>query len=242
LFRPVLRISIVVVLTAVAFLRGPVAFVQAGDISSDTEQSGSSESGDAVGGQVVGVSSSGDTSIDATNRSEDVDVSTGDVSGSNTHESTVSGSTGGGDPFDLVLQAVEDFTGGDFPDDSTREDVIEFLRDVTGLPEDAPDEALLDAFAAIGAPPEDLEILAAFLRGDEFVGGAGGVGLDSSVGQTAEVFSGDAVAGQAVGVVTTLGATADLVLSNETLDTTAESGDASFTNASSQTTAVASPK
>jgi hypothetical protein len=57
--------------------------VQEGDNDTETDQSGESDSGDAVAGQVVGVVSSGDTSVDATNRSEDVDVETGDAEGSN---------------------------------------------------------------------------------------------------------------------------------------------------------------
>jgi hypothetical protein len=58
-----------------------------GDISSETQQSGSSSSGDAVGGQVVGVVSSGDASVDSTNRSEDVDIETGDANASNEADS-----------------------------------------------------------------------------------------------------------------------------------------------------------
>jgi hypothetical protein len=54
-----------------------------GDISSDTSQEGSAESGDAVGGQVVGVVSAGNTRVDATNRSEDVDVRSGDADAEN---------------------------------------------------------------------------------------------------------------------------------------------------------------
>src|SRR5687767_681404 len=56
---------------------------QAGDNSSDTNQGGEAGSGDAVAGQVVGGVSSGDTSIDATNLSEDTTAESGDVSGSN---------------------------------------------------------------------------------------------------------------------------------------------------------------
>jgi len=53
--------------------------VQEGDNETGTEQSGDAASGDAVGGQVTGVVSGGDTSVDATNRSEDVDIETGDA-------------------------------------------------------------------------------------------------------------------------------------------------------------------
>src|SRR5687767_2146923 len=58
--------------------------VQDGDNSAATQQAGSSSSGDAVGGQVTGVVSSGDTEIDARNRSEDVDVESGASSASST--------------------------------------------------------------------------------------------------------------------------------------------------------------
>jgi hypothetical protein len=56
---------------------------QQGDDSSHTNQQGSAGSGDAVAGQVVGVVSSGDTSVDATNRSDNVDVSSGDARADN---------------------------------------------------------------------------------------------------------------------------------------------------------------
>src|SRR5687767_4586966 len=81
--------------------------VQEGDNDSSAEQEGDSSSGDAVAGSVVGVVSSGDASVDATNRSEDVDVETGDASGENSSSSftgltagseTVVGD-GGGDGF-----------------------------------------------------------------------------------------------------------------------------------------------
>ena len=57
--------------------------VQEGDNDNESDQSGSSASGDAVAGSVVGVVSAGDTSVDATNRSEDVEIDTGDASGNN---------------------------------------------------------------------------------------------------------------------------------------------------------------
>lgn len=232
--RLALRLSVVFVLTAVAFLRGPIAFVHA-DISSDVDQEGSSDSGDAVGGQVVGVSSSGDASIDSTNRSEDVDVSTGDASGSNTHDGTVRGSTGV-DLLEEVIATLNDI-GVDIPEDASREEVIAALMDITGTDTE---EELLEFLEQIpDVPPEEIEGLAAFLQGDEFVGSDADV--DASTDQSGSVSTGDAIAGQAVGVVTSLAATADLVLSNESLDTDADSGDADLTNVS-DTTVVASPK
>src|SRR5437867_1048415 len=57
--------------------------VQDGDNDSSTSQNGSASSGDAVAGQVTGVVSSGDASVDATNKSDDVSIKTGDADGSN---------------------------------------------------------------------------------------------------------------------------------------------------------------
>ena len=57
--------------------------VHEGDNDGETDQEGDGNSGDAVVGQVAGVVSSGDTSIDATNLSEDSSAESGDVEGSN---------------------------------------------------------------------------------------------------------------------------------------------------------------
>jgi hypothetical protein len=62
---------------------GTAANVQDGDNESSSDQAGSGSSGDAVAGQVAGVVSSGDASVDATNRSENVDAKTGDADGTN---------------------------------------------------------------------------------------------------------------------------------------------------------------
>jgi len=56
---------------------------QEGDNDSESAQDANSASGDAVGGQVTGVVSAGDASVDATNRSEDVDIETGDATAAN---------------------------------------------------------------------------------------------------------------------------------------------------------------
>jgi hypothetical protein len=234
LSRIALRISVVFVLAALGFFRWPIAPVQAGDISSETDQDGSSDSGDAVGGQVVGVSSSGDASIDATNRSEDVDVSTGDASGSNTHEGTVTGSES--DPLQLVIEALNQ-TCCDIPEDATREEVLATLRDLTGADTD---EELLDLLEnEFGLPPEELEVVAALVEGDEFVGGD----ISSSTTQSGDVGSGDAVAGQAIGVVTQRRGQADVVVSNTSEEVSLESGDTDLTNSSTvEVTSVAAPK
>jgi hypothetical protein len=72
--------------------------VQEGDNDTETDQAGNASSGDAVAGSVVGVVSSGDASVDATNRSEDVEVQTGDATGNNS-ASSFTGLTAGSDTF-----------------------------------------------------------------------------------------------------------------------------------------------
>jgi hypothetical protein len=81
--------------------------VQDGDNSSSTGQKGSASSGDAVAGQVTGVVSSGDASVDATNRSDNVDIKTGDANGTNSAATftglNVSGSSTNVNASDLTL-------------------------------------------------------------------------------------------------------------------------------------------
>src|SRR5919197_1208899 len=59
--------------------------VQDGSNRGTTNQSGTGKSGDAVGGQVIGVvtAAGGSTSVVAANRSDGVDVTTGDATGEN---------------------------------------------------------------------------------------------------------------------------------------------------------------
>ena len=57
--------------------------IQDGDNAASTHQHGQDTSGAANGGQVVGVVSAGRTSVDATNRSVNSDVTTGDARGTN---------------------------------------------------------------------------------------------------------------------------------------------------------------
>ena len=53
--------------------------MQEGDNDLEADQDARAASGDGVGGQVLGVVSAGDASVDATNRSEDVEVETGET-------------------------------------------------------------------------------------------------------------------------------------------------------------------
>ncbi|MEX0875711.1 MAG: hypothetical protein WD179_12195, partial [Actinomycetota bacterium] len=268
------------------------------DISSSTEQSGTSASGDAVGGQVVGVVSSGDASVDATNHSEDVDIETGDAFAQNDLEQEVGQETNsgeneldGGDIESEVAQAADATTGdgvggsvigvvtsaggsADVVAANTSEDVdIEtgdadafnfFDADVGQLnfdggdDNDAEDDISLEAAqtssaatgdgvggqvlgivsagdASVDATNEstdvDIETGDAFaendievevgqetLGGDNFSDGE----ISSEIAQDASASSGDAVAGQVAGVVTSAGGSADLVLANTSEDVDAE--------------------
>lgn len=91
----VATVALVPALTAISAAHADVANnasatnVQEGDNKNSTGQSGTSKSGDAVAGQVAGVVSSGNTSVDATNRSDKVDISTGDARGENNSDAFV---------------------------------------------------------------------------------------------------------------------------------------------------------
>lgn len=57
--------------------------VQEGDNEAKVVQESTSLSGDVIGGQVIGVVSAGNTTVNATNRSQDVDVRSGDATSTN---------------------------------------------------------------------------------------------------------------------------------------------------------------
>jgi hypothetical protein len=145
---------------------------QEGDNSLDGKQVANASSGDGVGGSVLGVVSAGDASIDATNRSDNVDIETGDTRANN---------------------AATAFVG------------------------------LLDA------DDSDVDIGAADVTAND----AGNLQEGDNSGdfsQTANANSGDSVAGQVAGVVTSAGGSADLVLASTTVDSDASSGSGSFSN------------
>jgi hypothetical protein len=167
-------------------VNGRATNVQEGDNDNDTNQEGRASSGDAVAGQVVGVVSSGDTSLDATNLSRDVDAESGDAEGAN---------------------AARSVTGTDSSD--------------RGCPPAATGRALAQA-CPDGAEAADIANLIAVLvhLGDNA----------SSLDQSADVSTGDAIAGQVAGAV--VSGLADIVLANTSEDVDAESGDGEFSNLS----------
>jgi hypothetical protein len=142
--------------------------VQEGDNKADTDQTGNSSSGDAVAGQVAGVVSSGNTSVDATNRSENVDVETGDARGENSS-----------DAFVGLNSATDTLVGG--------------TADV------------LNAGPAVNVQEGDNKY---------------------DLDQTVTATSGDGVAGEVIGVVTSAGGSASVVAANTSEDVDIETGDA----------------
>ena len=157
-----------------------------GDADAAADQEGSASSGDGVAGQVAGVVSAGDASVDATNRSDDVSVDTGDATGTNT--AVV-------DAFTGVARAV----GGDV------DDACESDNDA-----DADDDSTATATSNTDCSN----------TGD----------ADAAADQSADAASGDGVGGQVIGVVTSAGGSADLVLDNESTDSSVDTGTSLFDN------------
>jgi len=227
--------------------------VQEGDNESETNQSGSAGSGDAVAGQVAGVVSSGDASVDATNRSEDVDVTTGDAEGTNSASQFVGLTAGSdtvvaadiangfarnvqeGDNASAITQAAEVTSG-----DGVGGSVIGVVTSAGGS---------ADVVAANTSEDVDLETGDAEADNDaaSFVGlNASGTVLaaadifnatatnvqegdnEFSGDQSAEAGSGDAVGGQVLGVVSAGDASVDATNHSEDVD--AESGEAFAAN------------
>ncbi len=211
-----------------------------GDISSDNgnTQSGSSSSGDAVAGQVVGVVSAGDASVDATNRSEGVDIETGDANGSNGLNQFVGQLSVGGGTNELesgaeisseVSQAADATSG-----DGVGGQVIGVVTSAGGS---------ADVVAANTS--EDVDIETGDADANNFVGPTlcllgpcNGVGqfafdggendadddISSELAQTASAASGDGVGGQVLGIVSAGDASVDAT--NESTDVDVETGDA----------------
>jgi hypothetical protein len=146
---------------------------QQGDNRSGTTQAGSGDSGDAVGGQVGGVVSSGNTSVDATNSTNNADVTSGDARGSNNAVTLLGATVSGG--CVVTPSACDIFSPA--PTTNTQE-------------------------------------------GDN----------TSRLTQNATSASGDAVAGEVIGVVTSSGGSADVVLANSSANSDAQSGDSRFAN------------
>ena len=315
------KLFLVALITVVGFTVGGTALAGSendseDDISSETAQTGASNSGDAVGGQVVGVVSAGDASVDSTNRSEDVDIETGNATAQNSYgsddadtqfvgqlnesgddnfsdgeisaEVSQDASASSGDGVGGAVIGVVTSAGGsaDVVAANTSEDVdIEtgdadtnnFLdafvgQDNDGGENDSEDDISFEGAqtassstgdgvggqvlgivsagdASVDATNEssdvDVETGDAFTENDAeyFVGQDNEDGgseneseaeISSELEQDASANSGDAVAGQVAGVVTSAGGSADLVLANTSEDVDAESGFSDFVNESEE--------
>jgi len=146
--------------------------IQEGDNDLDGTQTATASTGDGVGGQVLGIVSAGDASVDATNRSDDVDIDTGDADADNSAAAFVGLNASG---------TQTTITASD----------------------------LTLASGSVNAQSGD---------------------NSGSFDQTADATSGDGVAGQVAGVVTSAGGSADLVLANTSTDSSSETGDGTFDN------------
>jgi HAMP domain-containing protein len=227
--------------------------VQEGDNDSETNQSGSAASGDAVAGQVAGVVSSGDTSVDATNHSEDVDVTTGDASGTNSASQFV-GLTAGSDTAvlaDILNGAAANVQEGDNSSEVTQAaeaasgdgvggSVIGVVTSAGGSADvvaantsedvdlDTGDsEAENDAAAFVGLNATGTVLSAADVINASATNVQEGDN-DYSADQSAEAASGDAVGGQVLGVVSAGDASVDATNHSEDID--AETGEAFAAN------------
>lgn len=227
--------------------------VQEGDNESETDQSGTSESGDAVGGQVVGVVSSGDASVDATNRSEDVEIETGDASGNNSASSFV-GLTAGSDT--AVLADILNGAASNVQEGDNEAAIVQAAEASTG---DGVGGSVIGVVTAAGGSAdvvaantsEDVEIetgdadaendAAAFVglnasgtvlsAADVFNASATNVqegDNEYSADQSAQASSGDGVGGQVLGVVSAGDASVDAT--NHSEDVEVETGEVFATN------------
>ncbi len=227
---------------------------QDGDNESGTDQSGQSASGDAVGGQVTGVVSSGDTSVDATNRSEDVDISTGDTTADNSSANFTGQHTGGQLQVDATDVSVESAENAQDGDNST--DVVQAAEATSG---DGVGGSVIGVVTSAGGAAdvvaantsEDIDIetgdgdaandLASFVGQDS---GSSGESVTADVtggditnaqdgdndlgaGQSATGSSGDGVGGQVLGIVSAGDASVDATNHSEDVDVETGDGDAS---------------
>lgn len=229
--------------------------LQEGDNQADFDQSVDVSSGEGVAGQVIGaVVQDGTTDIAASNRSEDVDIETGDADGSNDLSAFV-----GLNKTTSTVTLVADFetvTAVNAQEGDNTFDADQSVEAVSG------DGVGGQVLAAVSGGDTTIDASNASLDVDIRTGDADGtndaavfagllVASDTDVSpadftsvtgtnlqdgdnlselrQTADATSGDAVAGQVAGVVNPRGST-DVVLSNVSKDADLESGVGTIAN------------
>ena len=230
--------------------------VHSGDNENETEQTGSSGSGDAVAGQVAGVVSSGDASVDATNRSEDVEVETGDAEGTNDAAAFV-GLTAG--TTTALSAADDDILNGNAANVFVGDNEYELAQDATATTGDGVGGQVIGVVTSAGGSAdvvaantsEDVEIETGDAEANNdaasFVGlnatGTAGIAADIvnasatnvmigdnelEAEQAALSASGDGVGGSVIGVVSAGDASVDAT--NHSEDVEIETGDAESSN------------
>ncbi len=229
--------------------------LQDGDNDSSVTQAAEASSGDGVGGSVIGVvtSAGGSADVVAANTSEDVDIDTGDSDAENDAAAFVGLNATGtvATLADILNASATNVQEGDneYEADQSAEStsgdgvggqVIGIVSagdasvDATNSSEDI-DIETGDSFAAnsvaafVGLTGSSDTLVAADILNGAAVNVQEGDN-DKSATQAAEAGSGDAVAGQVAGVVTSAGGSADLVLANSSVDADGESGDSEFDN------------
>jgi hypothetical protein len=228
------------------------------DHEADARENGTSNSGDAIAGQVVGVTSDGDTQLDATNHTRDAHVESGDTVAGNRLDRRIW--TGGfGEEFhDDVIDLLD-------RDDDDKEGEWSYVTSalsgdaiggqVAGVATSA--GGTTDAVIANTSDDVDLEsgdaeaFDDAYAETGQAIGGqgvgiasAGDTSLDATnlshdVGvQSGDAFAqfhdataltGDGIAGELVGIATASTGTADVVLANTSDDLDVVTGDADAT-------------
>jgi hypothetical protein len=245
-------------------LNGAAANVLLGDNSYEVAQSATATSGDGVGGQVIGVvtSAGGSADVVAANTSEDVDIETGDADAANDAAAFVGLNATGtaGLAADIVNASATNVQEGD--------NELVASQDATSASGDGVGGSVIGVVSAGDASvdatnhSEDVSVetgdadsandFASFvgltggsttaLNAADILNGAAANVLEgdnaSEVIQSAEAASGDGVAGQVAGVVTSAGGSADLVLANTSVDADAETGDGDFANSNESFTGL----
>ena len=237
-------------------LNGNAANVQLGDNAYDLAQDATATTGDGVGGQVIGVvtSAGGSADVVAANTSEGVDIETGDADANNDAAAFVGLNATGtaGLAADILNASATNVQEGD--------NELSAAQDATSASGDGVGGSVIGVVSAGDASvdatnhSEDVDVetgdadsandFAAFVgltngsttalnAADILNGNAANVQEGDNakdLSQSADATSGDAVAGQVAGVVTSAGGSADLVLANTSEDADAESGDGEFDN------------
>ena len=230
--------------------------VQEGDNDATITQRINASTGDAVGGQVIGIVAAGHASVDASNRSEDVDAESGEADASNASAAFVGlAFADGGDIFigdiedsnnnDNVQEGDNDLSHNQSVDAHTGDAVggavigvvARWDVDIVASNEsedvdaetghaDATNDATLFVGLASAASDVDIDI-------DDITDADDGSNVQEgdnelSGRQTADATTGDAVAGMVLGVVAGGDVTADATNSSEDSDT--ETGDSTADN------------